>query len=62
MISFMNFMNKRPIEDGEEGQEPKAQVPTRFMSWQDAIFLLVIAALVVGGYYYFQFTKQKGTK
>jgi len=62
MISFMNFMNKRPVEDGEEEQNPKAQVPTRFMSWQDAIFLLVIAGLVVGGYYYFQYTKQKGTK
>ncbi len=28
MISFMNFMNKRPVEDGEEEQDPEAQVPT----------------------------------
>lgn len=66
MISFMNFMNKRPLEEGEEEQDEKQdekqQMPTRFMSWQDAIFLLVIACLVVGGYYFFQYTKNKGAK
>jgi len=66
MISFMNFMNKRPLDEGEEEQDEKQdeklQVPTRFMSWQDAIFLLVIAGLVVGGYYFFEYTKNKGSK
>ncbi|NLO23117.1 MAG: hypothetical protein GX116_02130 [Fibrobacter sp.] len=61
MISFMNFMNKTPLED-EDSDEVKTPEPTRFMSWQDAVFLLVIAALITGGYYYFQNVKKKGLK
>lgn len=64
MISFMNFMNKKsPFEEEEEqDQKTKSKEPVHFMSWQDAVFLLVIIALVVGGYYYFQYTKQQGAK
>jgi hypothetical protein len=65
MISFMN-MNKRPLngepEEDEDDSVPgeKKPVPPRaFMSWQDALVLLVIVGLCVGGYKYYQYSKQK---
>ena len=58
MISFMNMGKNRPNEEPDDDEEEgsvsveKKPVPVvrSFMSWQDALFLLVIAALVVGGY------------
>lgn len=63
-FSFLN--GKSPFDEAEERLEagetingkpkmPKAPV----MGWQDGVFLLVIIALAVGGYQYYQYAKKK---
>ncbi len=71
MISFMNMGKNRPNEepddDDEEegsvaGEKKPVPVVRSFMSWQDALVLLVIGALVFGGYKYYQYSKQHSAK
>ncbi len=65
-MAFSFLSGKSPFDEAEEKLEagevvngkpklPKAPV----MGWQDGVFLLVLAGLIVGGYYYYQYAKQK---
>ena len=63
-LSFLN--GKSPFDEAEErlaagetvNGKPKMPVAPA-MGWQDGVFLLVIIALVVGGYQYYQHAKKK---
>lgn len=61
---MLTFMKKDHNFDGEDSafskqQDPKEKLSNgKFMSWQDALTLLVIALLVGGGYYYFKTAKE----
>ncbi len=66
-FSFLN--GKSPFDEAEERLEagetingkpkmPKAPV----MGWQDGVFLLVVAALIVGGYQYYQYAKRSSVE
>lgn len=62
-FSFLN--GKSPFDEAEEkleaGENPSAKpkLPTPTMGWQDVVFLIVLVGLVVGGYYYYQYAKEK---
>ena len=63
MFSFLN--GKSPFDEAEEKLEAGETVNGRpklpqapIMGWQDGVFLLVLVGLIVGGYYYYQHTKQ----
>ena len=63
MFSFLN--GKSPFDEAEEKLEAGETVNGRpklpqapIMGWQDGVFLLVLVGLIVGGYYYYQYTKQ----
>ena len=63
MFSFLYF--KSPFDEAEEKLEAGETVNGRpklpqapIMGWQDGVFLLVLVGLIVGGYYYYQYTKQ----
>ena len=63
MFSFLN--GKSPFDGAEEKLEAGETVNGRpklpqapIMGWQDGVFLLVLVGLIVGGYYYYQHTKQ----
>ncbi len=66
MFSFLN--GKSPFDEAEEkleagetvnGRPKLSQAP--IMGWQDGVFLLVLVGLIVGGYYFYQYTKQKSS-
>ena len=64
MFSFLN--GKSPFDEAEEKLEAGETVNGRpklpqapIMGWQDGVFLLVLAGLIVGCYYYYQYAKQK---
>ena len=64
MFSFLN--GKSPFDEAEEKLEAGETVNGRpklpqapIMGWQDGVFLLVLIGLIVGGYYYYQYAKQK---
>ncbi len=66
MLSFINIMGKKnPLdEDDEEGSEngkKKVEI-SGFIGWQDALVLLVIIGAIVGGYKYYQHTKQESAE
>ena len=55
MVSFLN--GKSPFDEAEEKLEAgetvngRPKMPTGpIMGWQDGVFLLVVIALIVGGY------------
>lgn len=63
MFSFLN--GKSPFDEAEEkleagetvnGKPKLPQAPV--MGWQDAVSLLVFAALIFGGYQYYQYSKK----
>ncbi len=63
-FSFLN--GKSPFDEAEERLEAgdtingKPKMPKApMMGWQDGVFLVVIIALVVGGYQYYQYAKKK---
>lgn len=63
MVSFLN--GKSPFDEAEEKLEAgetvngRPKMPTGpIMGWQDGVFLLVIVALIVGGYQYYQHAKR----
>lgn len=66
-FSFLN--GKSPFDEAEErlaagdtvNGKPKMPVAPA-MGWQDGVFLLVIIALVVGGYQYYQYAKGKSAE
>ena len=67
MFSFLN--GKSPFDEAEEKLEAGETVNGRpklpsapVMGWQDGVFLLVIIALIVGGYRYYKFAKQKSAQ
>lgn len=67
MFSFLN--GKSPFDEAEEKLEAGETVNGRpklpsapVMGWQDGVFLLVIIALIVGGYHYYKFAKQKSAQ
>lgn len=67
MFSFLN--GKSPFDEAEEKLEAGETVNGRpklpsapVMGWQDGVFLLVIIALIVGGYHYYKFAKQKSAE
>lgn len=68
MISFMNMMGgKNPLDDPEDDSEDgsgnkKKTTVSNFIGWQDAAVLIAIAVLVIGGYKYYQYTKQKSAE
>ncbi|MCK9181722.1 MAG: hypothetical protein M0P13_02415 [Fibrobacteraceae bacterium] len=68
MISFMNMMGgKNPLDDPEDDSEEgsgnkKKTTVSNFIGWQDALVLIVIAILIIGGYKYYQYTKQKSAE
>lgn len=62
MVSFLN--GRSPFDEAEEKLEAGEVVNGRpklpsgpIMGWQDGVFLLVIVALIVGGYQYYQHAK-----
>jgi hypothetical protein len=64
MFSFLN--GKSPFDEAEEKLEAGETVNGRpklpsapVMGWQDGVFLLVIIGLIVGGYHYYKYTKEK---
>ena len=64
MFSFLN--GKSPFDEAEEKLEAGETINGRpklpqapIMGWQDGVFLLVLIGLIVGGYYYYQYAKQK---
>ena len=67
MFSFLN--GKSPFDEAEEKLEAGETINGRpklpqapIMGWQDGVFLLVLAGLIVGGYYWYQYTKQKSAE
>ena len=63
MVSFLN--GKSPFDEAEEKLEAgetvngRPKMPTGpIMGWQDGVFLLVVIALIVGGYQYYQYAKR----
>lgn len=64
-MSFSFLNGKSPFDEAEEkleaGENPSAKpkLPTPTMGWQDVVFLIVLVGLVVGGYYYYQYAKEK---
>lgn len=67
MFSFLN--GKSPFDEAEEKLEAGEVVNGRpklpkapAMGWQDGLFLLVIIALIVGGYEYYQYSKAKSAE
>lgn len=67
MFSFLN--GKSPFDEAEEKLEAGETVNGRpklpqapIMGWQDGVFLLVLAGLIVGVYYWYQYTKQKSAE
>lgn len=67
MLSFINIMGKKnPLDedDGEEGSEngkKKVEI-SGFIGWQDALVILLIIGAIVGGYKYYQYTKQESSE
>lgn len=66
-FSFLN--GKSPFDEAEERLEAgdtvngKPKMPVApVMGWQDGVFLLVIIALVVGGYQYYQYAKRSSAE
>ena len=67
MVSFLN--GKSPFDEAEEKLEagetvngrPKLPVAPA-MGWQDGVFLLVVVALIVGGYQYYQHAKKNSAE
>ena len=64
MFSFLN--GKSPFDEAEEKLEAGETVNGRpklpsapVMGWQDGVFLLVVIALIVGGYQYYKYTKER---
>ena len=67
MVSFLN--GKSPFDEAEEKLEAgetvngRPKMPTGpIMGWQDGVFLLVIVALIVGGYQYYQYAKKNSAE
>lgn len=67
MVSFLN--GKSPFDEAEEKLEAgetvngRPKMPTGpIMGWQDGVFLLVVIALIVGGYQYYQYAKRKSAE
>lgn len=67
MFSFLN--GKSPFDEAEERLEAgdtvngKPRMPTGpIMGWQDGVFLLVVIALIVGGYQYYQYAKRNSAE
>ena len=67
MVSFLN--GKSPFDEAEEKLEAgetvngRPKMPTGpIMGWQDGVFLLVIIALIVGGYQYYQYAKRSSAE
>lgn len=67
-MSFSFLSGKSPFDEAEEkleaGENPsgKPKLPTPAMGWQDVVFLIVLVGLVVGGYYYYQYTKKNSAE
>lgn len=64
---MLSFLKHRPEDDEDETSEgesshPKEKQPMRFMSLQDALFLLVLAGLIFGVYYYFKDSKDSSNE
>lgn len=60
---------KSPFDEAEEKLEAgetingRPKMPTGpIMGWQDGVFLLVIVALIVGGYQYYQYAKKNSAE
>ena len=60
---------KSPFDEAEERLEAgdtvngKPRMPTGpIMGWQDGVFLLVVIALIVGGYQYYQYAKRNSAE
>lgn len=67
MVSFLN--GKSPFDEAEEKLEAgetingRPKMPTGpIMGWQDGVFLLVVVALIVGGYQYYQYAKKNSAE
>lgn len=67
MVSFLN--GKSPFDEAEEKLEAgetvngRPKMPTGpIMGWQDGVFLLVVIALIVGGYQYYQYAKRSSAE
>ena len=67
MFSFLN--GKSPFEVAEEKLEAGETVngkpklpPAPVMGWQDGVFLVVLIALIFGGYQYYKHTKQSSAE
>ncbi len=59
---MLSFLKNRPNDEDEEQETSGSKPPARFMSWQDALVLLVIAGLVFGVYTYFKSSKNSSTE
>ena len=67
MFSFLN--GKSPFDVAEEKLEAGETVngkpklpPAPVMGWQDGVFLVVLIALIFGGYQYYKHTKQSSVE
>lgn len=61
MLSFQNIMGgKNPLDDPEDEETEGKKKPEvkGFISWQDALVILVIIGAIVGGYQYYQYAKR----
>lgn len=68
-MSFSFLNGKSPFDEAEERLEAgetvngKPKLPAApVMGWQDGVFLLVVIALVVGGYQYYQYAKRSSAE